>query len=187
MSFALRRPTPKLSKPDKRLLVDVPLRFVHQRVAGRGGRELNRELPLIPFIDFLITLVVFLLMSFSATGEIRAQSATLRLPSALNVLALTEAPVLAIDRQVLTLEGRRVIDTPSLASRRGSERVGPLADALDAERRRWEMVHPGRPNPGVVIFSVDRSVESGVVKKAIFTAATAGYTRISFAVNRWGS
>lgn len=186
MSFALRRPTPKLSKPDKRLLVDVPLRFVHQRVAGRGGRELNRELPLIPFIDFLITLVVFLLMSFSATGELVAQQATITLPNANHTTTLELSPVVSIDRNVVTLDGRRITDTPSLLTSAEASRIEPLVEALQMKARQWTMVHPGQTAPGIVIFAIDQRVHFQAIKKVMISVAAAGYIHISFAVNKTG-
>ncbi|HEY8432850.1 MAG TPA: biopolymer transporter ExbD, partial [Sandaracinaceae bacterium] len=59
--------------PGRVLLHHIPLKFVHDRVAGGGRKSVDVSIALIPFIDFLITLVVFLLTSFSATGELLAQ------------------------------------------------------------------------------------------------------------------
>jgi biopolymer transport protein ExbD len=39
---------------------------VRDRVSGHGRKSVDHQIPLIPFIDFLIVLVIFLLMSFSA-------------------------------------------------------------------------------------------------------------------------
>jgi biopolymer transport protein ExbD len=186
MSFALHHPTPKLTKPEKHLLQQVPLRFVHMRLAGSGSKSVSMELPLIPFIDFLITLVVFLLMSFSASGELVAQQRTIRLPSADDTMPLITAPVLALDRQVLTLDGQRITDTPSLLAHADSGRIEPLVEALNRTRTSWEALHPGQPCPNTVIFSVDRAIDFRALKKAILSVAAAGFVNISFAVNPRG-
>jgi biopolymer transport protein ExbD len=186
MSFKLREPTPKLHKPDKHLLHHIPLRFVHMRVVGGGGKSLNMELPLIPFIDFLITLVVFLLMSFSASGELVAQQATIRLPSADHTTALEMSPVVSIDRNVITLDGRRITDTPSLMTSADAQRIEPLVEALELKKRQWTMLHPGTENPGIVIFSVDQAIDFRALKKVMISVAAAGFIHISFAVNSRG-
>ena len=51
-----------IDKPSKVLLRDVPLKFVSKKVSGHGRKETNLEIPLIPFIDFLIVLVVVYLL-----------------------------------------------------------------------------------------------------------------------------
>src|SRR6187549_3436308 len=105
-----------VSKPGKVLLRDVPLAFVSKKVTGHGRKSTNMEIPLIPFIDFLIVLVVFLLISFSASGELLAQKPNLVMPKATNTVNLEIAPIIAIDPIDVTLDGRRMVDTPSLAA-----------------------------------------------------------------------
>lgn len=184
--FKLKDPEPKLTKPEKRLLHHIPLRFVQMRVSGGGGKSVNMEIPLIPFIDFLITLVVFLLMSFSATGELVAQQATIRLPSADHTTQLEMSPVISIDAAVVTLDGRRIVDSPSLLASADVARIEPLVEALELKKRQWAMLHPGQENPGIVIFSVDQRVDFRVLKKVMISVAAAGYIHISFAVNSCG-
>ena len=186
MSFKLIQPDPKLAKPGKRLLYHIPLRWVHFRVAGGGHKGVNQELPLIPFIDFLITLVVFLLMSFSASGELVAQQATIRLPDAINVTQLEISPVVSIDANVITVDGQRITDVPSLTTSSDATRIEALVEALETKKRNWGILNPGREFPGIVIFSVDQHIDFRVMKKAMISAAAAGFIHISFAVNQKG-
>ena len=62
-----------IQRPEPVLLHNVPLKFVRERVSGHGRKSVDHQIPLIPFIDFLIVLVIFLLMSFSASGELVGQ------------------------------------------------------------------------------------------------------------------
>ena len=55
--------------PGARLLRDVPFAFISS--GGRAKRVVDAHIALVPFIDFLLCMVLFLLMSFSATGEAR--------------------------------------------------------------------------------------------------------------------
>ncbi|MDH5673389.1 MAG: biopolymer transporter ExbD [Myxococcales bacterium] len=162
----------------------MPLKFVSKKVSGGGGKSVNTEIPLVPFIDFLIVLVVFLLISFSASGELLAQKPNLTMPKASNVVDLEISPVIAVDPIVVTLDGRRMADTASLASSPKVERIEQMIQDLETLKRNWSILHPQEPFPGQVIIQADVSIDYRVIKKLMFSAAQAGYGNISFAVNR---
>jgi len=171
-----------IAKPQAELLHHVPLAFVRRRVAGGARKGVDTAIPLVPFIDFLIVLVVFLLSSFSASGEL--PSAAVTLPSAANASDLELAPILAIDTQTVTLDGRRVADTHTLAATPGLARLDSLVSDLETLHRNWSVLHPHDAFPGTVIIQADRSIDMRVVKSVMFSAAQAGYANISFAVSR---
>jgi len=173
-----------IGKPGKVLLREVPLKFVSKKVSGHGRKTTNTEIPLIPFIDFLIVLVVFLLISFSASGELLAQKPNLIMPKVQNVVNLEISPVIAIDTVVVTLDGRRMADTATLAADPKVERIEQLIQDLETLKRNWSILHPQQPFPGQVIMQADVSIDFRVVKKIMFSAAQAGYPNVSFAVNR---
>lgn len=175
-----------IHNPGRVLLHHIPLKFVHDRVAGGGRKGVDVSIALIPFIDFLITLVVFLLTSFSATGELLAQRPNLVMPEASNVIDLEIAPIIAIDPQVVTLDNRRMADTASLAASPQLERIEQLVQDLETLKRNWSILHPNDQFTGTVILQADRNVDFRVVKKVMFSAAQAGYTNVSFAVNQGG-
>ena len=45
-----------IHKPGRVLLHHIPLKFVRKKVSGGGRKASDHEIPLVPFIDFLITL-----------------------------------------------------------------------------------------------------------------------------------
>ena len=173
-----------IGKPGRVLLREVPLKFVAKKVSGHGRKSTNVDIPLIPFIDFLIVLVVFLLISFSASGELLAQKPNLQMPKAQNVATLEISPVVAIDTIVVTLDGRRMADTATLAADPKVERIEQMIQDLETLKRNWSILHPQQPFPGVVILQADVSIDFRVIKKIMFSAAQAGYPNVSFAVNR---
>mgnify|MGYP006284416287 CR=1 FL=1 len=173
--------------PGKVLLHHIPLKFVHDKVAGGGKKSVDVAIALVPFIDFLITLVVFLLTSFSASGELLSQRPNLVMPTAANTIDLEIAPIVAIDPQVVALDNRRVADTQTLASSPELTRIEQLVTDLETMRTNWSVLHPREPFPGTVILQADRGVDFRVIKKVMFSAAQAGYTNVSFAVNQGGS
>jgi biopolymer transport protein ExbD len=175
-----------IHQPGRVLLKNVPLNFVAKKVVGHGPKPVDISIPLIPFIDFLIVLVVFLLMSFSASGELLAQKANLKMPKASNVVDIEMSPVIAVDPVVITLDGRRMADTATLAADPKVERIEQLIQDLETLKRNWSILHPQEPFPGQVIMQADVSIDYRVIKKLMFSAAQAGYANISFAVNRSG-
>jgi biopolymer transport protein ExbD len=173
-----------INQPGKVLLREVPLKFVSKKVSGHGAKSVDVSIPLVPFIDFLIVLVVFLLISFSASGELLAQKASLKMPKAANVVDIGVSPVIAVDAVVVTLDGRRMADTATLAADAKVERIEQLIQDLETLKRNWSILHPQEPFPGQVILQADVAIDYRVIKKLMFSAAQAGYANVSFAVNR---
>jgi len=81
--------------PSKVLLHHIPLKFVAARVSGGGRKSVDTSITLVPFIDFLIVLVVFLLTNFGAQIVTAAQDDLLRLPDGVNTETLEEALALS--------------------------------------------------------------------------------------------
>jgi len=173
-----------INKPGKTLLRDVPLHFVASKVHGGGRKSTNAEITLVPFIDFLVVLVVFLLISFNASNELLAQKPNLQMPKAEHVVNLEVAPIVAIDPIAITLDGRPIADTATLASDPKVECLEPLIQELDTMKRNWAILHPQESFPGQVVLQADVAIDFRVIKKIMFSAAQAGYANVSFAVNR---
>ena len=170
--------------PGRVLLHKIPLKFVTNKVVGGGRKATDTSIILIPFIDFLIVLVVFLLSTMGQEVVSAAQSDQLTLPDATNTEQIEEAPVIAISRSVVLLDSRRVADTTSLAQDATLERIEQLVQELETLKRNWTILHPRQPFLGTVIIMADQSVDYRVIKKVMFSAAQAGYANISFAVNQ---
>ncbi len=176
-----------VQKPGRVLLTRVPLRFVQSRVSGGGRKATDASITLVPFIDFLIVLVVFLLSSFSASGELLAQQPNLKMPDAVNAAALERVPlILAIDPEVVTLQGRRIADTKTLSANPQLERIDRLVQDLETIKRNWSIQNPSKPFHNEVVIQADEKVDFRVMKKVLFSAAQAGYVNLSFAVNQAG-
>lgn len=173
-------------KPARVLYHHIPLKFVRNRVTGHGRKAVDTAIPLVPFIDFLITLVVFLITSFSASGDLLAQKPSITMPKAVNTVALEVAPIISLDAMVVTLDGVRVADTTSLAQNPQVDRIEPLIQNLETLKRNWGILHPAEPFPGTVVLQADQAVDFRVLKKVMFSAAQAGYANLSFAVNKQG-
>lgn len=180
--LALSRFHQPISVPGRRLVLDVPLPFVVKRVLGGGQRSVNQEIPLIPFIDFLLCIVIFLLASFSA-GDIPPDK-NLHVPNAMNVAAMTEAPMVAITGTQILVDGTVAGNTRTIEDANRMQRVDELFNILKNKRELWKQINPAKEFPGVAVLQVDRTVPALVVKSVFQTAAMAGYPSISFMVGR---
>ncbi len=144
---------------------------------------MNQEIPLIPFIDFLLCIVLFLLASFSATGELPVDK-NVKLPKAENVMDMVEAPMVAITGTQILVDGVPAGNTRAIEEANRLQRVDELFNVLKNKRELWKQLNPGRDFPGVAVLQVDRRVPALVVKSVFQTAAFAGYPNISFMVGR---
>ena len=179
---ALSRFEQPISVPGRRLLHHIPLHFVVKKVVGGGHRASNHEIPLIPFIDFLLCIVLFLLASFSASGELPIDK-NVQLPKAENVLDMTEAPMVAITGTQILVDGVPAGNTRAIEEANRLQRIDELFNILKNKRELWKQVQPNKPFPGVCILQIDQNVSALVVKSVFQTAAFAGYPNVSFMVN----
>lgn len=174
-----------IQTPGRRLMHHIPLKFVRRKVLGHGRRASNHEIPLIPFIDFLLCIVLFLLASFSATGELPIDK-NVKLPAAENVLDMVEAPMVAITGTQILVDGVAAGNTRAIEEANRLQRVDELFNILKNKRELWKQINPGKQFPGVAVLQVDRKVPALVVKSVFQTAAFSGYPNISFMVGRLG-
>lgn len=182
---ALSRFHQPIAVPGKRLLHHVPLKSVKKKVAGGGGKSVNMDLPLIPFIDFLLCIVLFLLASFSASGELPVDK-NVKLPKAQNVMDMTDAPIVAITGTQILVDGTPAGSTRMVEEANRMQRIDELFNLLKNKRELWKQVNPGKEFPGIALLQVDRRVSALVVKSVFQTAAMAGFPGISFEVGRLG-
>ena len=169
-------------QPGRRLMHHVPLHFVLKKVTGGGGRATNAGLSLTSMIDFLIVVVVFLLMTFSASGE-TPPAKGIHLPAAENTLDMLDAPMVAINGQQILVDGAAAGNTRAIEDAKRLQRIDELFNILKGKREVWKQLHPGKEFPGVVVLQVDQDVPAVVVKSTFQTAAFAGYPNVSFMVN----
>ena len=133
----------------------------------------------------MLCIVLFLLASFSATGELPVD-ATLELTKANNVLDMVEAPMVAITGTMILVDGHPAGSTRAIVEANRMQRVEELFNILKNKRELWRQLNPTKPFPGVAVLQVDRRVHALVVKSVFQTAAFSGYPNISFMVGRLG-
>jgi len=172
-----------IHEPGRRLMHFVPLKFVQKRVTGGGGRSVAAGLNLTSMIDFLVTIVVFLLASFSASGEIPVDK-NVKLPKAENTIDMVDAPMLSINGSQVLADGTAAGSTRAIEEAGRLQRIDELFNILKSKRELWKATNPGKSFPGVCILQVDQEVSALVVKSVFQTAAFAGFPNVSFMVGQ---
>lgn len=172
-----------LRRPGSRLKRYAPLEFVR---GGAGGRKSSyAELNLTSMVDMLTILVVFLLQTFSASGELLTVQKNITLPEAQNWKDLEQAPVIAVAKDAVTLDGRKVADAEQLNTDNSADfKITDLHDQLVTLKNNFKLLHPSENFAGMVTVQADKNVDFKVLKKVMYTCAQAGYQNVNFAVQQ---
>jgi hypothetical protein len=174
-----------IHEPGRSLMKHVGLQFVEKKIAGGGHRSTNANLSLTSMIDFLVVTVVFLLMSFSASGETPVAPG-LTLPKAANYEDMLNAPVVSIHNGLVLLDGARAGETRTIEENNVIITIPELLTMLKARKDTWKLSHPAneaKDLPSAIILQIDQHVKAVVVKSVFKTAALAGYPNINFMVD----
>ena len=190
-----------------RLYASIPFKHLAQ-VRGGRGKGVNVALNVTPFVDMMTILVTFLLMVFSASGELMTAQRGLVLPDATNKDTLKQAPIIIVTSDRVTFQGEDMADARELENDAGMEwKIIELYDRLRQEKSQFMMPGggfdrlsdqekgycqnpPATPEPeqicldGLVILQADKNTSAKVLNRVIKTAYAAEFPNIMFAVNR---
>lgn len=176
---------PAVHKPSKHLVRNVPLEFIRKLADGHGRSNVIADLNVTPMVDMLTMLVIFLLLTFSASGEILTISKDITLPKAFNAVELERAPIIAISKAKIAFEGQFVMDAGQITNEAYVDFVlPPLKERLERNRDQWKLAHPDKTFDAQIIIQSDNSVNFIVLKMIMMTCAQAEYTSMNFAVMR---
>jgi biopolymer transport protein ExbD len=164
-------------------------RFLASKVLGgklaRGRRSTNAELNVVPMVDMMTMLVIFLLQQFSATGEVLYMQKDIKLPDARHGQQIEVAPVVAISGAQVVVSGQKVADVAEL-DKDQSAIINPLVEKLRDEKKRWDFIHQNDADreknwKGEVNVQADVRVPFRVLRRVMASAAEAGYGNVNFA------
>src|SRR5512143_1159453 len=83
---------------------------------GGGHKSTNAEINVVPMVDMMTMLVIFLLNQFSSTGEVLYMQKDIKLPEAAHGQTIEVAPVIAISPEQVVVGGQKVADVRELDS-----------------------------------------------------------------------
>ena len=193
-------------KPGPQLYSSIPFKHLANKHGGGGGGGGVVNLNMTPFVDMMTILVCFLLMVFSAQGQLLSSPKGLKLPDATVEKDLRKAPIIVVTRGEIALDGEEMAKVKEIQEDESLEwKIVALHDRLQAMMRQFrEKRAQGKlsemeekfckdPDPadpkkmcleGLIIMQADRSTTAKVLNRILKTAYAAEYTNIMFAVNR---
>jgi hypothetical protein len=153
-------------------------------------------------------LVTFLLMVFSASGELLQAQKGLELPIALDKTTLQTAPVIVVTKTEIVYQGQLVESVDRvLADDSPSFKIDALFERLDAAAKKIKEdvalgkipgnlrkacddakagIRPAKGKPicpdGLAILQADQQTDARLINKIVNTAKAAGFDNLLFAV-----
>lgn len=160
-------------------------------VKGGGGKKAtNAELNVVPMVDMMTMLVIFLLQQFSSTGEVLYMQKDIKLPDARHGQVIDIAPVVAISPNEVAVVGVKVADISELDADSGYLNIPGLEEKLRDEKKRWDFIHQQDPDKkweGAVNIQADKGVPFRIVKRVMYSCGVAGYFNVNLATLDVGS
>ena len=159
---------------------------------GPGKKGTFADLLITPLVDMFVIIVLFLIANFSATGEVLSMTKEVQLPEASNVKEVEMVPVVMVTKlpggdvtsgQVI-LSGT-VIGRVDELSKEDYLNIPALEEKLREMKKQYEdlraLANDQDGFKGDVNIQADRDVQFKIVKRVMFSCATAGYNNINFA------
>ena len=173
--------------PGPRLGHSVPFKFLAK--GGQQKKGVFASLNLTAFVDMMTMLVVFLLMTFSATGELLLTQKGLDLPDALQDEQLKRAPIITISQDAITFNGEPMADPRTIMADTSMEwKIIELYERLKVEHAQFELTSISEQDKtemrGFLILQADKLVDAKVLNRVMKTAYAAEYPNIMFAINQ---
>ncbi len=135
----------------------------------RVKREVHAELMLTALIDAFSILVIFLLMSFSSSGDVVLVGKGIELPKATMGEQLDRQPVVKVEEGKIFVEDKEVPE------------AGLVASLLDL-RKKFHETRPNEEFPGVITIQGDRRLKYEQLNSIVLASSQAGFSDIKFAV-----
>ena len=158
-----------------------------QPLAGhRTNRSTQITLKLTSMIDMFTILLVFLLKSYSAEGQIMSVSPDLRLPESTAQKAPQTTSIIAITNDLILLDGKQ-IGTISNVMNNNNLLIPELLNELNKLKQLSERVgeiHSDMGFTGTISIQGDRQIPYLVIKKIMFTCGQVGYNDMMLAVTK---
>jgi len=156
----------------------IPYRLKRHRKRTHAG---DSHMALVPFIDMLTILVVFLLVHTSDV-EVLPNSRNISIPQSISTIKPHETVVVMITKSELVVNGQ-TIDTIDAINASGTDTIASLKTALEsqADRVLGDATNDSPADREVTIMG-DRLLPYSLLKKVMATCTQANYGKVSLAV-----
>lgn len=153
-----------------------------------GKKGLMMPLNLTAMVDMFTTIVIFLLQSFSASGDLMFIQKDLILPTATQAIPLEEqGPVVTLFRNEVLISGEKIATLEELDDTEPGipllqERLTKIREREQLLISKYGTADPTKPYDGHMIVQADAATDFELVRRTIFAMNMAGWIHIQFAV-----
>lgn len=151
--------------------------LLHEGRHGKVGGGGHGPLMLVPMIDILTILVVYLLVH-AADAELLANPRNVSMPMSVSELKPRQATVITVARDMLYVNGEEVIPLSAVAASTEAV-IEPLRVKLRKQAR--SLLGAGAPEREITVIA-DKSLMYPVLRRIIASCAAAEYRKVSLAV-----
>ena len=150
----------------------------HRKPGRRGG--LHGMTALIPMIDMLTILVVYLLVH-AADYEILPNTKSIQIPLSASETKPRETVTVLITKETIFVNGTALADVAELRARHDAV-IEPLRKVLRAEAGKRILKNPDDPSSHEVTVLADKDLPYSFLKTILSTCTAAEYGKVSLAV-----
>ena len=169
-------------KPGYHIRPKYDLSGLRRKRTSQGTGHVASELPLTSMIDMFSILVIYLLMNFSASGDIFFVQKKVVLPHAENSRPLASAPVISVIGDTVSLDAEQVGRNP-LSMEEKDANLPRLTSTLNSLKERMLQERPGEPFAGRLNVQAGEDTPLVYIKRAMQACMAAGWTNINFVVD----
>ncbi|VAV83615.1 hypothetical protein MNBD_DELTA01-2126 [hydrothermal vent metagenome] len=152
----------------------------------RRNRVVVATLSLTALMDVFTIILLFLLKSYSAEGDIMSIDSKLVLPVSTATEVTRTSLLLQVTPDDIIVEGEKVISVKEASAGKGML-VEPLYEKLNAIAKRTEYIAKSNKAlnfTGLIVIQGDKRIPFRLLEKVMYTSGQAGYNGISLAVTK---
>lgn len=171
----------KIIKPGYHIRPTYDLHGLRRRRTDSHRGHVATELPLTALIDMFSVLVIYLLMNFSATGEVFFMGKDVPLPKASSAAPLATGPLISIVKEKFILEA-----PPEYEGGGPLEDASLMLDSITSQLRTYKTRAADKQIDAKnrINLQAGEETELGLIKRAMTAAVAAGWTNINFVVEK---
>ncbi len=158
------------------------LTYLRHRREQHGKRSMDFGLSLTAMIDMFSTLVIFLLLNFSATGEAYFVSKNVVIPTAINARPLETAPLVSITKDSVMLDSHVVGSNPVNVTESDLEMPQLVEGLRKLKALQDNLKEAGIEQKAQINIQADENTPVVKIKRVMTILIQEGFTGINFAV-----
>lgn len=138
---------------------------------------------LTSLMDIFIVIVIYLLMNQAVGGDVVSPPKSIKLPDSVVDTAPRQTVVMTVGSKDVVVQGERITTVAEVLAS-GDDYIEPVGTRMREIRESYIGINDESASSSVeVTIMADKSVPFKVLKKLMSTSGSAGYIKISLAVN----